>query len=793
MVTVSSAENDQDFMNIIRRTCKLPERMSQEDVRAEDHTDKRMPGDSRGSCSTALDHCNVSGIPIEFLSLKDFTMDRANYFISMLSPPGMPSNLTHKERMGYLMHVLDPDEQVGFRCVGGLLNFLVTRGIVNSLDALDQPIFVSVIEHLNVDRVLHMSPCTMKALQLFQVEPHPLSYGSGRAKESLSIYGILNVTRSAGGGRLLRNWISAPPTNLIVIAERQKLVAFLRSHTGQSTYNTIGEVLRGVKNVPSILSRLRGVSASLNDWNSLHTSTCALVKILYALRQMSKEPDLHSLGIMNSMNNIEESDLLETARWIQEVIDFPESKSTGRLVVAPGFSEEIDQMRECHAGLDDFLTTCAVEEMKRIADDTSICIPRLQIVYLSQVGYLVLLDKTILTSTNINENQILAAGLHFAFQSPPHACYFKSPKCEELDRDLGDIQGALIDLEAKAIRYLEGKVLPSSAALYESWRLAAELDCLVALATVATEQNWICPTVDDSAKGIYIENGKHALQEVIIPSFIPNSTNARPGSVHVITGPNCSGKSVYCKQVAIIVILAQIGSCVPATSCKLGIIDAIYTRIASYESVSVPQSAFSIDASQVAGMLQNATGNSLVLLDEWGKGTAEAEGMALFGATINELLRRPAGEAPICFAATHFTELLAEPFLSMSSDRLCTFSMEYVVDRVERITSPGGMNALGVENSLNEETVYLYRLLPGSICAESRAIHCALNAGVPRSILVRSIEIRDAVKARTLIPASATRRGGRMERILNSVKRFLVLQVDDENSDMQSFLESLDI
>lgn len=176
---------------------------------------------------------------------------------------------------------------------------------------------------------------------------------------------------------------------------------------------------------------------------------------------------------------------------------------------------------------------------------------------------------------------------------------FFHDKCYILDDELGDIAGALKDLEAKAVRYLETKVLPAAQAFHLATQVAAELDCLVALATVANESDWVKPVFDDSSHELIIVNGRHALQELVLDNaFIPNSFSCRGGGVHLITGPNGSGKSVFCKQVALIVILAHIGSAVPADFCTLGIIDAIYTRLASNESISLNQSSFFIDASQ---------------------------------------------------------------------------------------------------------------------------------------------------------------------------------------------------
>lgn len=237
--------------------------------------------------------------------------------------------------------------------------------------------------------------------------------------------------------------------------------------------------------------------------------------------------------------------------------------------------------------------------------------------------------------------------------------------------------------------------------------------------------------------------------------------------------PNYSGKSAYLSQVALIVILAQIGSCVPAKRASLTILETILSQVSNYESVSQGQSSFFMDASEVARMLQNALGRSLNLIDEFGKGTLEADGMALFAATIRYMLRTSVCNATFTVCATHFTEVLSEPILPLSNPRLLLFSME-VMTSIEghRKLVGGFLNAADNEagrshakgdpiegpsltrGDRNERhriddflgnCVRTYRLLSGSVCQESRALQCALEAGVPKFILQHAAHVSAAI------------------------------------------------
>lgn len=732
---------------------------------------------------------------LRFLSGTDFSYAKASQHVALIALLGMPPSLTPRDKLAFLSHRIDPEAEAAFRAIGGLLGYLLSEDIVNSLERPDEPIAFHALRHANFADTMYMSSGTQRALQVFQLDAHPLGHGSGAAKEGLSLYGILGRTRSPVGGRLMRTWIAAPSTDRSLIIERQELVAVLRAPAHDAFFAALCDSLRGFKNIPSIVSRLQSVTAGLNDWQGLAKSGRAFLAMHDTLSS------LESTAVAKKfLPCFDTSVLRDAVKWIASVLDFPESKTTGRLIVLPGFSEDIDAMRECYAGLDEFLTRVGVQEMNRVITETSLRIPRLQLVYLPQVGYLVLLDHDFLATKEASDEALASGGLEFMFSSPEHGGYFKNNQCYLLDAEMGDIHGALTDLEAKAVRYLESKVLPAAPAFHDASCAAAELDCLVAMAEVANEHNWVRPEFDANPDyhGLVIEQGRHAIQELILPSFIPNDLNTKGGDVHVITGPNCSGKSVFCKQIALIVILAHVGSCVPAKSCRLGITEAIFTRIASNETVSLNQSSFFIDASQVAGMLQGADQRSLVLLDEWGKGTNETDGMALFAATLTELLRRPAEQAPLCLAATHFTELLKDPFLPMANTRLGIFSMDILVE--SEIKEPNGDRTISKRprshhiGQLDDKTVYMYKVIAGSICGESRALHCAQLAGVPRDILVRTIEVRSAIQSQDVLRPPTTELNGRPARlpqIVAAVRTFLETDLSDPKFDARGFLSSL--
>ncbi len=250
--------------------------------------------------------------------------------------------------------------------------------------------------------------------------------------------------------------------------------------------------------------------------------------------------ELHS-----RIDEIDVDELRAIITWIEGIVDFEESKKVSRMCVVQGFSADIDELRRCYAGLDDFLTGIGIKEMERIMKNPSaVQLSALLVTYQPQIGYLVVLENRDVERLGLV--RLKEAGFEYMFSSPSQGTYFKNQQCQALDEDLGDIHGAIVDLESKAIRYLETKIFPLARAAYDASLVVSELDCLQAMAATADEYQWNRPVVDANAEGVKIENGRHVLLELNSPSFVSNSTHLRCGDVHVITGYVNSKQCAFC-------------------------------------------------------------------------------------------------------------------------------------------------------------------------------------------------------------------------------------------------------
>lgn len=478
----------------------------------------------------------INDLSVSFIPNSEFGLGKAGELCALLTIVGMPQQLDPEGRMAFLSYVLGEDGSI-IRTVGGLLSFILQNGVLGSISEDDETIHINAISHKNFCDVVQINRTTLLALHVFSHETHPVGRGSMKAKEGLSLFGIIKPhIKTVGGRSLLRSWLHYPTTNIDEIQQRQLLVQSLREGSNHAFLTTVKDALRGVKNVPGVIYRLRRVSADIGDWKALYSSTRSFIVILETLKVVAQQkPSLARSPVVTRAGSFEESHLRDIAGWMDAIIDFDESCASGKLVVAPGFSEEIDEMKRCYSGLDDFLTSVGVQELEKFVEQgLAQLLESLQFTYQPQIGYLVVLSEK--SCDAIGFERLEGFGFSFVFSSADEGFHFKNDRCRELDEELGDIHGAILDLEAKAYRYLEEKVFECTVTLLGMSKVSIELDCLQALACSANEFSWTMPDISEEYDCLNIEEGRHALVELTVPSFVPNSTRMKFGDVHILTG-----------------------------------------------------------------------------------------------------------------------------------------------------------------------------------------------------------------------------------------------------------------
>lgn len=449
-----------------------------------------------------------------------------------------------------------------------------------------------------------------------------------------------------------------PTTNLNILEDRHQAVSSLLLSANGPIQDALATHLKGVKNVPGLLKRLQVGYGDLSLWKGL---LAFLVKALHLRTCLLELEQIERVRLFRTIvQTLHAADLQSLTEEIETTIDWQISATERRVCVNPSIDEQLSHWQEQKAGLPTLLQRVA-QRIKSTCDFPSS--QTISVAYFPQMGYLIVLPLTEASEQSNREDYPDEWTQHFVSGV---ASYFKSPEMDDLDEHLGDIHCFITDREVELVHALSEKVLAIGSALTRLAELFAELDVLLSFAQAAQMFQWVRPTMTND-QVLHIKGGRHPLQEIFVEhTFVPNDTLLEGGcginvqhddranrSIQILTGANGCGKSVYLKQTALVVFLAQIGCFVPAAKATIGVVDCILTRIETNESITRLQSSFMIELSQVSHALRNSTSRSLILLDEFGKGTLSQDGMALFVATLKELMDR-GEDCPRTIATTHF-------------------------------------------------------------------------------------------------------------------------------------------
>ncbi|XP_029694054.1 mutS protein homolog 5 isoform X2 [Takifugu rubripes] len=656
--------------------------------------------------------------------------------------PFLPVSISEREKMAYLSSCISFDSPLMLRTVGALLKCLDRRRVGVELE--DSSVGVPILQFhaYTLKGIICIDHDTYSVLQIFKSELHPSVYKlhSGE-KEGLSLYGILNRCKCKFGSRLLR---------------RQEVIRFFASPQNSDALSTLQSLLRNISNIPMLLRRMSLSHTRVSNWQSLYKTVYSAVCIRDKVRNLPQSIQLFrdiSEGLSDDLNYI--------ASLINRIVDFEASIAENRFTIRANVHPAIDEKKRKMMGLSDFLTDVARRELEQLDTRVTSCC----VIYIPLIGFLLSLPRL---PSMVEKEDFEIQGLDFMFLSEDRL-HYRSQRTKELDSLLGDLHCDIRDMETAVMTQLQNSILGRSASLYKVLDLIAELDCLMAMSSASQEYGYTSPKLTNH-KRITVMEARHPLLELCSPVFVPNSFRSldSQGRVKVITGPNSSGKSIYLKQVGLIVFMALIGSDVPAKEAEVGLVDGIYTRMQSRESVSVGLSTFMIDLNQMAQALNSSTGNSLVLIDEFGKGTNTVDGLSLLAASISHWLKKAAVDVPHVLIATNFHSLLQLGLLP-SSGFLSLLTLETAVD--------------------GDELVFLYQLKEG-ICQSSYAANIATLAGLPPSLVQRGVEVselhRTGKPIKRIDTASTDEQANRCRFV---VEKFLSLDLDDKDLDLQRFLK----
>ncbi|XP_017165022.1 mutS protein homolog 5 isoform X4 [Poecilia reticulata] len=684
--------------------------------------------------------------------------------------PFLPACISERDKMSYLSSCITFDSPLMLRAVGALLKCLDRRRVGVELE--DSAVGVPILQFhaYTLKEVVYIDRDTYSVLQIFKSDLHPSVYKlqSGE-KEGLSLYGILNRCKSKFGSKLLRQWFLRPTRDLAVLYRRQEVIRFFTSPRNSDVLNTLQASLRNIRNIPvtnfgsvhfkclsGVLRRMTLSSTKVTDWQSLYKTVFSAVCIRDSMRHLPQ-----SIQLFREISEKLSEDLHYVAALINRVVDFDASLEENRFTVKPNVDPAIDEKKRRMMGLSDFLTDVARRELEHLDSRISSCC----VIYLPLIGFLLSVPRL---PSMVEKEDFEMEGLEFMFLSDDRL-HYRSQRTRELDSLLGDLHCDIRDMETAVMTQLQSAVLEKSNSLYQVLDLLAELDCLMAMSSASQEYSYSSPKLARH-RTIAITQGRHPLLELCSPVFVANSfqSSESEGRIKVITGPNSSGKSIFLKQVGLIVFMALIGSDVPAKEAEVGLVDGIFTRMQSRESVSVGLSTFMIDLNQMALALNSSTGSSLVLIDEFGKGTNTVDGLSLLAASVSFWLKKPPVDVPHVLLATNFHSLMQLGLLP-TTGMLSFLTLETAVDR--------------------DELVFLYQLKEG-ICQSSYAANIAALAGLPTCLVHRAMEASEHYRTgkpiKRIDKASSDEQAKRCQSV---VQKFLSLDLEDKDVDLQSFMK----
>jgi DNA mismatch repair protein MutS len=540
----------------------------------------------------------------------------------------------------------------------------------------------------SVESHMVLDPQTIRNLELFE--------GGRWGDRKASLTSVLDDTRTSMGARLLRRWIGTPLLDLARLEARLDAVEWF--HAGALRRGSVAEALAGVSDVERLINRVRGGSATPRDLVALKESLLLAPRIGALL---AEGPDAAQVTDLASSMDEHEQVVGLIGAAISD--DPPPSVGQGR-VIRRGYSTELDGIRDGAKSARDYIAGLEIQERERTG------IKSLKVGFNKVFGYYIEVSKA--NTDRVPDDYIRR-------QTLVNAERYVTGEMKEYESRVLTAQDQINEVEVGLFRNVCDEVARSADQVLVTGRALARVDVLRSLGEVAAARNYARPVLAEDTV-LHIEQGRHPVVEQILPAgrFVPNDSelSAEDEQLVVLTGPNMAGKSTFIRQVALITLMAQIGSFVPARSAHVGLVDRIFTRVGMQDDLTVGQSTFMVEMVETAAILNHATGRSLIVLDEIGRGTSTYDGLAIARATAEYIHNHPGLGCRTLFA-THYHELTQ---LAQTLPRVRNYNVSVAED--------GG------------EVVFLHRIVPGG-ADRSYGVHVARLAGLPPGVIDRAWDV----------------------------------------------------
>jgi DNA mismatch repair protein MutS len=556
----------------------------------------------------------------------------------------------------------------------------------------DQPPALSAIRRYSLQQTITMNAAARRNLELMETVRTGQSDGS--------LYAVLNKTGTSMGARLLRQWISLPLTDRNEIESRHEALEELFVHP--EIREDIRDLLPEIYDIERLSTKVASLTVTPRDLVALKLS-------LARLPELSNRVKSFKSFYLTRMQEFPPEIFRVTALIERAIDDAPALSLKEGGLIKTGYHQELDKMRELLSTHQDWLNQYEAEQRERTG------VKALKVSFNSAFGYFIELSRS---------NSHAAPSDYHRRQTLTNAERYTTDILKAHETQVLDAQSRQYELEYNLFIELRQQISGFSDILADCAHRVATLDALQSLATVAVENRYVKPIVDDSHE-LFIRQGRHPVVEKMLPlgAFVPNDAGLSGSTktsqipqLMMITGPNMAGKSTYMRQVALIVVMAQMGSFVPAEYARIGLVDGIYTRVGAVDDLAGGQSTFMVEMNETAQILNGATNRSLVLLDEVGRGTSTGDGVSIARAVAEHLV-----DVIGCRAlfATHYHELNT---LEQTHPRIANYRL--------KVTEMDG------------EIAFLHTVEPGT-AQKSYGIQVARMAGIPARVIQRAERLLD--------------------------------------------------
>ena len=564
------------------------------------------------------------------------------------------------------------------RAAGAILSYLAEtqKGVVGQLNRLTT---------YSTDDFMVLDAQTRRNLELFQRGRQETSAGS--------LLSVLDMTKTSMGGRLLKNWLGLPLLNVEELSRRQDVVEGF--YGDGITRGNVVALLGQVADLERLINRVRGSRVTPKELKALCRSLEVVPRISDVLESVACGTVLRSK--LDPCDDV-------VGLILQAISDDPPAALENGGVVREGFSPELDQLRSASKNAKKYLAELEQRERARSG------IKSLKVGYNRVFGYYIEVSKA---------NMAQVPPDYVRKQTLTGAERFFTPELKEQESMILNAQERSVELESAIFRQVCQQVGAMAERILVVAGALAQLDVFCSLAEAAVRHNYTRPNLT-TQETLSISGRRHPVVEVSLggKGFVPNDTylSNDDAQIIVLTGPNMAGKSTYLRQVAIITLMAQIGSFVSADSATIGVVDRIFTRIGAQEDLAAGQSTFMVEMVETANILNNATSRSLIILDEIGRGTSTYDGLSIAHAVVEYIHNHPRLGAKTLFA-THYHELVE---LADYLPRVRNFNVAVAEEK-------GGV-------------VFLRKIIPGG-ADRSYGIHVGQLAGLPKPVVQRAQEV----------------------------------------------------